>query len=131
DFITKPWSNEQVHQAVRVALGLAATRDGQAPADRIALNAAYDLEGVIGRHPRFVEALALLMRVASTDASILISGDTGTGKEVLAAAVHRNSRRHRKPFLKVNLAALPVSLFDTELFGHVRGAFTDARTDRV
>jgi two-component system NtrC family response regulator len=130
DFITKPWSNEQVHQAVRVALGLAATRDGGAPADRLALDAEYDLAGVIGRHPRFVEALALLMRVASTDASILISGDTGTGKEVLAAAVHRNSRRRRKPFIKVNLAALPVSLFDTELFGHVRGAFTDARTDR-
>src|SRR5678816_87258 len=131
DFITKPWSNEQVHQAVRVALGLATTRDGGAPADRLALDAQYDLDGVIGRHPRFVEALALLLRVAATDASILISGDTGTGKEVLAAAVHRNSRRRRKPFLKVNLAALPVSLFDTELFGHVRGAFTDARADRV
>lgn len=130
DFITKPWSNEQVHQAVRVALGLAATHEGGMPADRQALNAEYDLEGVVGRHPRFVEALALLLRVASTDASILLSGDTGTGKEVLAAAVHRNSRRRRKAFIKVNLAALPVTLFDTELFGHVRGAFTDARNDR-
>src|SRR5262245_2097747 len=130
DFITKPWSNEQVHQSVRVALGLAATRDASAPASRQALDGEYDLEGVIGRDPRFVETLQLLMRVASTDASILISGDTGTGKEVLAAAVHRNSPRRRKPFIKVNLAAVPVGLFDSELFGHVRGAFTDALADR-
>jgi len=130
DFITKPWSNEQVHQAVRTALGLAASRGPGAPTGRSALDAAYDLEGVIGQHPGFVETLELLMRVASTDASILISGDTGTGKEVLAAAVHRNSPRRREPFIKVNLAALPVGLFDSELFGHVRGAFTDARADR-
>ena len=130
DFITKPWSNEQVHQAVRVALGLAASRGPDAPTGRPALDAAYDLDGVIGQHPRFVETLELLMRVASTDASILISGDTGTGKEVLAAAVHRNSPRQRKPFIKVNLAAVPVGLFDSELFGHVRGAFTDALADR-
>lgn len=131
DFITKPWSNEQVHQAVQIALGLAAAREPSLPVERQALDAAYDLEGVIGRDPRFVETLQLLMRVASTDASILISGDTGTGKEVLAAAVHRNSPRKRKPFIKVNLAAVPVGLFDSELFGHVRGAFTDARTDRA
>ncbi|NOT33114.1 MAG: sigma-54-dependent Fis family transcriptional regulator [Candidatus Eisenbacteria bacterium] len=130
DFITKPWSNEQVHQAVRTTLGLAATRSPDAPTDRSALDAAFDLEGVIGRHPRFVETLELLTRVASTDASILISGDTGTGKEVLAAAVHRNGPRRRKPFIRVNLAALPVGLFDSELFGHVRGAFTDAQADR-
>src|SRR5262245_8494368 len=131
DFITKPWSNEQVHQSIRTALGLAATRGPGLPAGRQALDAAYDLEGVIGRDPRFVATLELLMRVASTDASILISGDTGTGKEVLAAAVHRNSPRRRKPFIKVNLAALPVGLFDSEMFGHVRGAFTDAREDRA
>jgi DNA-binding NtrC family response regulator len=131
DFITKPWSNEQVHQAVRTTLGLAASRGSEAIADRPALDAAYDLADVIGRHPRFVETLGLLMRVASTDASILISGDTGTGKEVLAAAVHRNGPRRRKPFIKVNLAAVPVGLFDSELFGHVRGAFTDALADRA
>jgi DNA-binding NtrC family response regulator len=130
DFITKPWSNEQVHQAVRTALGLAASRDTGTPADRPALDAEFDLEGVIGRHPRFLETLSLLMRVASTDASILLSGDTGTGKEVLASAVHRNGSRRRKPFITVNLAALPVALFDSEMFGHVRGAFTDAHYDR-
>jgi DNA-binding NtrC family response regulator len=130
DFITKPWSNEQVHQSVRTALGLAATRGPGAAPSRPSLDAAFDLDGVIGRDARFLETLELLMRVAGTDASILISGDTGTGKEVLAAAVHRNSPRRRKPFVKVNLAAVPVTLFDSELFGHVRGAFTDARTDR-
>jgi two-component system NtrC family response regulator len=130
DFITKPWSNEQVHQSVRTALGLAASRATVPAGSRESLDASFDLDGVIGRHPNFVAALELLMRVAPTDASILISGDTGTGKEVLAAAVHRNGPRRRKPFVKVNLAAVPVTLFDSELFGHVRGAFTDAHADR-
>jgi DNA-binding NtrC family response regulator len=130
DFITKPWSNEQVHQAVRTALGLAAAGGAGAP-DRAALDARYDLASVVGRHPAFVEVLELLLRVAATDASILLSGDTGTGKEVLAAAVHGNSARRRGPFIKVNLAALPANLFESEMFGHVRGAFTDATADRA
>ena len=68
--------------------------------------------------------------MAPTDASVLIIGESGTGKELVADAVHRNSPRRRGPFVKVNLGGISVSLFESEMFGHVRGAFTDARTDR-
>jgi DNA-binding NtrC family response regulator len=68
--------------------------------------------------------------VSGTDASILITGDSGTGKEVVAEAVHNNSNRREGPFVKVNLGGIPTSLFESEMFGHVKGAFTDARRDR-
>jgi two-component system, NtrC family, response regulator len=74
--------------------------------------------------------LDLAGRIAGTDASVLITGDSGTGKEMIADAIHRNSRRGEAPFVKVNLGGIPPSLFESEMFGHVRGAFTDARADR-
>jgi two-component system NtrC family response regulator len=74
--------------------------------------------------------LQLVGRVASTDASVLITGESGTGKELVAEALHRNSRRSHGPFVKVNLGGISASLFESEMFGHVKGAFTDARHDR-
>ena len=133
DFITKPWSHAQILQAVRTALGLADSRRRAATAPtatRAGLDAAFDFAGVIGESPRFVQALELLGRVSGTDASILITGESGTGKEVLAEAVHRNSPRRHGPFVKVNLGGLPAPLFESEMFGHLRGAFTDAYRDR-
>lgn len=131
DFITKPWSNEQVLQSVGTALGLAESNASPGPAlTRSELEAQFDLAGVVGQDSRFLESLGLLMRVARTDASILITGETGTGKEVVAEAVHRNSSRAARPFVKVNLGGTPRQLFESELFGHVRGAFTDAHQDR-
>ncbi|HEY0059815.1 MAG TPA: sigma-54 dependent transcriptional regulator, partial [Flavisolibacter sp.] len=70
-------------------------------------------------------------RVASTDAAVLIMGESGTGKELIAEALHHNSPRANRPFIKVNLGGVSTTLFESEMFGHVRGAFTDARTDRV
>ncbi len=85
---------------------------------------------IIGESPEILEALDTIRHVAETDCSILITGETGTGKELFARAVHRASHRKGKPFIPVNCAAIPDSLLETELFGHVKGAFTGALTSR-
>jgi DNA-binding NtrC family response regulator len=133
DFITKPWNNDQILLAVDTALELAATRaahPSEAQLTRASLDERFELEGVIGEDRRFLEMLELACRVSATDASVLITGDSGTGKEVVAAAIHRNSPRRAGPFVRVNLGGIPTALFESEMFGHVRGAFTDAMRDR-
>ncbi len=87
-------------------------------------------ENVVGTSPAMVEVLKVVRTVAPTDASILIEGESGTGKEVIARAIHRNSQRRHGPFVALSCAALPESLLEAELFGHERGAFTDARKER-
>jgi two-component system, NtrC family, response regulator len=133
DFITKPWTHQQIIQAVNTALGLAAATSSQSsshPPTRAQLDARYDFKGIIGQDPKFLRVLELISRVAATDASVLITGESGTGKELIADAIHRNSNRRDAPFVKVNLGGIPTSLFESEMFGHVKGAFTDARSDR-
>jgi DNA-binding NtrC family response regulator len=131
DFVAKPWSNAQIVQAVDTALALAASSATEgSPPDRRELDARHDFSGLVGQDPRFLRILELVARVAPTDASVLITGDSGTGKELVAEAIHRNSRRSRGPFVKVNLGGVSSTLFESEMFGHVRGAFTDARADR-
>ena len=133
DFVTKPWTNEQLLQTVRTALGLAASKaaraDGSMPT-RDELDARYDFGPLVGRDPRLLRILDIIGRVSPTEASILITGESGTGKELVAEAIHRNSRRRGGPFVKVNLGGISATLFESEMFGHVRGAFTDARADR-
>lgn len=130
DFVTKPWSNAQILQRVTTALDLAQADTPAVSADRMELDGRHDFTGVIGNDPQLLSILDLLGRVSDTEASILITGDSGTGKEVMAEAVHRNSRRCNKPFVKVNLGGVASSVFESEMFGHVRGAFTDAHKDR-
>jgi two-component system NtrC family response regulator len=131
DFVTKPWSNPQILQSVDTALSLARSGDARtAPSSREELDSRFDFRGLIGRDPRFLKILELIGRVAPTDASVLITGESGTGKELVAEALHRNSRRKGGPFVKVNLGGISSTLFESEMFGHVKGAFTDARTDR-
>jgi DNA-binding NtrC family response regulator len=133
DFVTKPWNNTQLMQSIATALSLAGTRDLDEPATAVTreeLDSRHDLGGLVGRDPRFLELLQLACRVSPTDASVLITGESGTGKELIAEIIHRNSARARNPFVKVNLGGISSTLFESEMFGHVKGAFTDARSDR-
>ncbi len=133
DFITKPWHNEQILQSVKTTLGLAAAHASFKSGkyfSREDLEAQYDFENLAGRDPKFLKALEVIGRVSATEASVLITGESGTGKELIAEALHRNSMRKDKPFIKVNLGGIAPTLFESEMFGHVKGAFTDAKFDR-
>ncbi|WP_242917590.1 sigma-54-dependent transcriptional regulator [Pontibacter liquoris] len=133
DFVTKPWSNEYLLQAVRTALSLSeqtAETSGGA-LTRKKLDQQYDLGNIVGQDPQLLQILKKIGQIAPTDASVLIEGESGTGKELIAEAVHRNSGRKAQPFVKVNLGGISASLFESEMFGHKRGAFTDAKADRV
>jgi DNA-binding NtrC family response regulator len=131
DFVTKPWSNEQILHTVTTTLGLRTAGETETVVPtREELDASFDFGNLVGEDPRLLRILQMIGRVAATDASVLITGESGTGKELVADAIHRNGPRRAGPFVKVNLGGIPASLFESEMFGHVRGAFTDARHDR-
>lgn len=132
DFITKPWTNDQLLHSIRTALELAAATKFETitSSDRVVLDSKFDFSNIIGQDPKLLHILQIIARVCATDASVLITGESGTGKELIAEAIHRNSPRRNKPFIKVNLGGVSSTLFESEMFGHVRGAFTDARQDR-
>jgi DNA-binding NtrC family response regulator len=129
DFINKPWNNEHVLQSVETLLKLKDQR--QVSKTRKDLDRKYNFRQIIGEDPGLLDILETIGRVAPTNASVLITGESGTGKELIAEAIHLNSTRTAKPFVKVNLGGISSSLFESEMFGHVRGAFTDARIDRM
>lgn len=120
DFITKPWDNRMLLNRVATALEL--TRS-TAPGD-------FDRSRIIGESPALMRVLDNISRVAATDAPVLIMGENGTGKELIAETLHANSRRRAAPFVKVNLGGISRSLFESEMFGHRKGAFTGATADR-
>ena len=95
------------------------------------LDEKFGFEGVVGSSPQMVALIERLKRIAPTDATVLIQGETGTGKELVAQAIHQNSPRKAKPFVALNCAALSEHILESELFGHVKGAFTDASSDRI
>ena len=130
DFVTKPWNNQHLLQLIRTSLSLAEAVAPDETPSRESLDQQYDFGNIVGEHPALVKILATVGRVSATDAPVLILGESGTGKELIADALHRNSPRSQGPFVKVNLGGVPSSLFESEMFGHVRGAFTDARADR-
>ncbi len=127
DFITKPWDNAMLLKRIATAIELVepAPRSGNRDVLR-----GFDRSMIIGRSPALLNVLETVERIAPTDAPVLIMGENGTGKELIAEAIHRNSRRADRPFVKVNLGGIPQSLFESEMFGHRRGAFTGAVTDR-
>jgi len=133
DFINKPWSNQRLLQVVSTALDLRINKQNQYKKElnRQMLDQKYQFSSIIGNDEKLLKILTTIGRIAATDASVLILGESGTGKELIANAIHQNSPRKNQPMVKVNLGGIPGSLFESEMFGHVKGAFTDAKSDRV
>jgi DNA-binding NtrC family response regulator len=134
DFVLKPWQNEKLLATVSAALKL---RRSRAEADRSRLQQealSSDLDQpfheFIGRGPAMQAVFSAIQKLASTETNVLILGENGTGKELVARALHRRSRRSSQVFLSVDMGALSETLFESELFGHMKGAFTDARESR-
>lgn len=129
DFITKPWNNGMLLKTIQTALELSAQRkETERPEGK---KAALQLEKIVGKSAVLMDVMETVARIAPTNASVLITGESGTGKELIAEAIHENSRRKNQPFVKVNLGGLSQSLFESEMFGHKKGAFTDAYMDRT
>ena len=133
EFVTKPWHNDSLLQTIGTVLALREVPAAPAPATnpRRQLDQQYHFQPIIGHDAQLLHVLRQVGQVAATDAAVLIEGESGTGKELIAEAIHRNSPRARQPFVKVNLGGISGSLFESEMFGHRRGAFTDAKADRV
>jgi DNA-binding NtrC family response regulator len=135
DFVSKPWSNERLLATVRTAASLRQSRKAVTTERQKVVAAAAPAAGsetpLLGNSPAINRVMQLIERAAPTDANVLILGENGTGKELVARELHRRSRRADRVMLSVDLGAVAESLFDSELFGHVKGAFTDARSDRV
>jgi two-component system NtrC family response regulator len=129
NFFTKPWDNTQLTALIHATLETAAPPSA-ARVSRQALDQQFDFSGIVGEHPRLLKVLSTIGQVAATRAPVLILGESGCGKELIADAIHRNSPRAARPIVKINMGAITPSLFESEMFGHVRGAFTDAKTDR-
>lgn len=129
DFVTKPWQNGYIIQSITTILNL--SQQKVQSLNRKKLDQQYQFEHIVGEDPKLLEILETIGRVGITDAPVLITGESGTGKELIAEAIHQNSKRKNKPFIKVNLGGVSASLFESELFGHTRGAFTDAKSDRI
>jgi DNA-binding NtrC family response regulator len=129
-YITKPFEFEELLLLVNKALGERSLKRQVARLQR-EVERQYGFENVIARSEAMKEVLGVVARIAGSTASVLITGESGTGKELIARSIHYNSPRARAPFVAVNLAAVPETLIESELFGHKRGAFTDARADRI
>lgn len=136
DFITKPWNNTTLMQRVETALSPLPTspKRGGARSKKNTVPPLLEEVGkglpIIGKSAALTEVLDTVERIAKTNAPVLITGESGTGKELIAEAIHRSSLRSDKPFVKVNLGGISTSLFESEMFGHKKGAFTNAFSDR-
>jgi DNA-binding NtrC family response regulator len=134
DFILKPWENERllatVHSAMQLRKSKIEVNELKDKQKQISSDIDHKFQDVIGNSTPMQRVFQTIDRVASTDANVLILGENGTGKEVIARAIHRNSARKDEIFISVDLGAISETLFESELFGHVKGAFTDAKDDR-
>lgn len=129
DYITKPLDLDRIREVVdRAARQAITSRENRALRDQ--LDKAFAFEGIIGSSAEMAKIIKILKQVADSKITVLIIGETGTGKELIAQAIHNNSSRQNKPYKVVNCAGVTESLLESELFGHVRGAFTGAISDR-
>ena len=125
DYITKPWSNDELLAQIALAVEGRRLREENVQLKR-ALKQRYNFPNIIGKSERIVSLLDLVAQVAPSRSTVLIVGESGTGKELIAKAIHSASPRVDKPFVAVNSGSIPVDLLESQLFGHVRGAFTSA-----
>lgn len=134
DFVVKPWDNEKLLATIRLAIQLnLSKKEVKLFKDRESeLKRAFSQESryIIGSSPQIMHVLNLVRKVAKTDANILITGENGTGKELIAREIHRLSNRANELIVSVDMGAITETLFESELFGHIKGAFTDARENR-
>jgi len=135
DFVLKPWQNQKLLATVAAALSLRRSRQetGRLRSRQQQLSADMDqpFTAIIGQSPSMHELFRTIGKIAPTDASVLVLGENGSGKEVIAREIHRRSLRANEVFISVDMGAISESLFESELFGHAKGAFTDAKSDRA
>jgi len=130
DFVAKPFKNEQIKLAVNNALEKQRLRDENKRL-KAELASRYQFGQIIGKSAKMQETFQVIAQLAQSDVAVLIHGESGTGKEIVSRAIHCNSSRSGKPFIPIHCGALPETLMESELFGHVKGAFTDALKDRA
>ena len=134
DFITKPWENEKLLATVNAALNLRRSRMQVTSLRQRQQQLSADLDqpfhDMIGTSAAMQEVFGMIDKVAKTDANVLIIGENGTGKELVARAIHRQSDRANEVFISVDMGSITETLFESELFGHIKGAFTDAKQDK-
>jgi DNA-binding NtrC family response regulator len=134
DFVLKPWDNEKLLATLKLAVELnfskQEVRQLRERETELKKEINRDQRYIIGSSPQLMNILNLVRKVAKTDANVLITGENGTGKELIAQEIHRLSDRSKEVLVKVDMGALSETLFESELFGHVKGAFTDARENR-
>lgn len=131
DFVTKPWNNLALLNTIRTALQVNRDSDQESKPGKTPDRKPFLRDRIVGKSPLLMQVFDTAARIAQTTAPVLITGESGTGKELIAEAIHLNSRRRAEPFVKVNLGGISQSLFESEMFGHRKGAFTDAHYDRV
>lgn len=135
DFVLKPWKNEKLLTTVMSAMQLTDSKREVAELKETQKQINSDIDhhykDIIGRSPAMLNVFNAIEKVAATDANVLILGENGTGKEMIARALHRRSARHENVFMNVDMGAISESLFESELFGYVKGAFTDAKEDKA
>lgn len=130
DFIAKPFSQARIQLVVQKAMKQQSLQN-EIDYLRRKQDIVYDLNSIVAESPSFKRIITSLKKFASTDSTILITGDTGTGKSFLSGSIHHNSPRRHKPFIKINCANIPEALLESELFGHEKGSFTGADKQRI